>query len=35
MYLCVMLSSCAMAAWLVLRAARLLREPAAGGGSPR
>lgn len=34
MYLCVMLSSIAMAAWLAMRAVRLLREPAAAGGPP-
>ncbi len=34
MYLCVMLSSVAMIVWLVSRAARLLRAPPAGGGSP-
>lgn len=33
MYLCVMLSSCAMAAWLAIRAARLLHGQAAGAGS--
>jgi TRAP-type C4-dicarboxylate transport system permease small subunit len=35
MYLCVTLSSIAMTVWLVLRALRLLRAPAATEGVPR
>jgi hypothetical protein len=35
MYLCVMLSSVAMVVWLVLRAMRLLRAPAATEGALR
>ncbi len=35
MYLCVTLSSIAMTVWLVLRALRLLRAPAAKEGVPR